>query len=130
MYYPKRRGFRNGIRGIFMDAAENIEVRLAEMLSYQMGVPISRIGRRTHLQEDLKMTGDDAEEFMADFFEAFQIDRSAFSFDRFFDPESSWPWELLRRHRTIPLTVQDLLQAIETGQWRDPPCSRVNRTNM
>ena len=77
------------------------------------------ISRETRLQEDLKIYGDDAVEFILSFAKEFNVDVSAFHVDEYFSPEGldifSSFIELLgisSHEKRKVLTVGDLEEAV------------------
>lgn len=92
-----------------------LEVR--KLLSRHTAIDASDLRDDLRLQEDLGMTGSDAEEFIRDFFTQFHLEWDAFSFDRHFGEESIWPWELLLSQRKTPVTVRDLVNSAVARRW-------------
>ena len=68
----------------------------------------------TSLQNDLKLFGDDASEFLMNFCKKYQIDYSDFNFDDYFRPESSWTDAFNTEKEYENFTVQNLLDSINS----------------
>jgi len=71
------------------------------------------IKHNTSLQDDLKIYGDDASEFLSKFCKKFKIDYSNFKFDHYFRPETSWVDIFMQKKEFKKFTVADLILAIE-----------------
>ncbi|WP_167759994.1 DUF1493 family protein [Paraburkholderia pallida] len=80
----------------------------------------------TKLEDDLGVSGIEAEAFMEKFFDAFKVDIGDFSFDRYFVNEGSGIIlsliTLLSRKRRealtrVPVTVGMLADAVASGRW-------------
>jgi hypothetical protein len=85
----------------------------------------------TRLEDDLDVTGDDADQFMERFFDHFHVDTGDYNFNRYFLTEGSGLTLLLaifskkRREKLerVPLTLGMLANAARLGQWES---SRLN----
>lgn len=87
----------------------------------------------TRLQQDLGLTGDEAEEFLLAFGKRYNVNLEDFKFGEYFAPEmlvpppsSLNPRHILRSlipwgNRYKPITVQDLYTAAKTGVFRPVP---------
>jgi hypothetical protein len=84
------------------------------------------LSRQLSLENDLDLTGDDADDFMGKFFEKFKVDHGDFEFDRYFSPEGFNPFSLLAtvfskkaraKYDKAQLTLGMLEKAIELGAW-------------
>ena len=98
-----------------------------EFVSAEIGVPVARLKTESRLLHDLGVDGDDASDLFQHFSARFHVDISAFQFSRHFGPEAGWSplyfiySRLFTRHRAqddLPLTIQDLAEAVEAGVWR------------
>lgn len=69
----------------------------------------------TRLYEDLRIYGDDAEEFLVAFAENFNVDITQFRFDRYFYHET--PFVLINpfKKKKETLYLRDLQKAIDCG---------------
>ncbi len=85
----------------------------------------------TTLEKDLKITGDDAFDFMEAFFKKFKVDCSSFDINKFFTAEGFDPLginSLLRKvkgnkvapKKTKDLTIRDLETSVKLGKWVEP----------
>lgn len=103
---------------------------IVEMLSEQSGVPPSKIRLSSRVSEDLGMTGDDAGEYIGDFFGRFPfVNRDAFSFGDYFGTEGIGCFlpVFLGGRGTTPLTVEDVLKMVRDKRWHVPPKRRCIR---
>lgn len=73
------------------------------------------IKESTSIQDDLKIYGDDASEFLTKFCDEFSVKPRNFKFDDYFAPEPSWT-DFFRKKKTYKsFTVLDLIKSTETG---------------
>lgn len=96
-----------------------------------------KITLETTLEGDLKITGDDGDDFMNAFFKEFKIDHSDFDLGKHFGNEGFDPIGLsylikrlfwkdvqIREHDDYyDIQVKDLVSAIKRGKWIAPPIS-------
>lgn len=79
----------------------------------------------SQLEEDLRLTGVDAVEFIDGWAETFGVAAQGFPYNRYFDPDS---WDVVgsvlgvfsKRHRApprVPLTLGMLAEAMRRGRW-------------
>lgn len=94
--------------------------------------PKKQLTRDTQLDDDLDVTGDEAEDFMEHFFEEFSIDFGDYNFDHYFVPEGFSPLEtflllISKKKRASydrsPITLGMLHQAALDGRWE---CARLD----
>jgi hypothetical protein len=103
--------------------AEETVQRVLALVSKHRGAEQSKSASlASTLRDDLRMDGDDAIEFFEEFAAEFDVDLSAFVFDKYFGPEGGFlPAELLSlaRKRTPkePITIARLVAAAEAGRW-------------
>ena len=87
--------------------------------------------RETRISQDLRIEGDDASELMQKFGRQFNVDLSAFEFEKYFMLEGFDPIgfsHVIRKLRgdKIPkrssksITLGDLEKAAKVGKWVDP----------
>lgn len=104
---------------------------LYQFITSKIGNYSKPISLNTRLEKDLGITGDDADEFMLDFFTKYKIDYSTFEIESFFSSEGFDIFNIgglirkLSGKKTIKkniydITVGDLIRAIEVGKWIDP----------
>ncbi|MDH5381448.1 MAG: DUF1493 family protein [Cyclobacteriaceae bacterium] len=75
--------------------------------------------RETALEQDLKITGDDSDEFILAFSKEFNVDISDFDIGKYFSDEGGLSiLHVLFGKKTgkTPLTLGDLEKAVETGK--------------
>lgn len=105
--------------------AVSIEEQVKIFVAQQTVFKIDKISLSTELGKDLGVDGDDAVELLENFSEKFQVDFSAFEFDRYFGGEVSfdpfaWFAAILSRTAVCnlePLTVQDLVDSAKAKRW-------------
>lgn len=70
------------------------------------------------LEEDLKITGDDADEFIIAFGKEFNVDISEFDFSKYFDAEGQGCLNLFfwKPPNKAPITLGDLYNAVIAGK--------------
>jgi hypothetical protein len=93
----------------------------------------------TSLEDDLDLTGDDADDFMAKFFAHFKIDAGDFDSGRYHLGEGSGLVLLFAtllskkkrdRLKRIPLTMAMLQEAIRIGRWETARVEGVASTSV
>jgi hypothetical protein len=110
----------------------------------ETGHSVRRIRPDTTLLGDIKIDGDDADEFFEHFASRFQVDMAGFTIDRHFHSErellsssplgclllplilaKSWAWpdaqDLHEVCGKVPIRVRDLLEAAESKKWPSRP---------
>lgn len=101
------------------------EARLAkeviEFVRSRRADPWERVDASTRVNLDLGADGDEADDFMHEFFTRFQVDSSGFVFYDYFGPEVSGAMWFLNWGRFSkplqPLPVQRLINAAVTRRW-------------
>lgn len=76
------------------------------------------IAPSARIEEDLRLTGDDALEFVAAIAEALQIDMSDFEPARYIGAEGFGLFSLRRQPRREPLPLSRLIDAARRGRWQ------------
>lgn len=112
-----------------MDYLEEIKVFFEE----NAGIKRSKIGLNSTMEKDLGITGDDADEIMANFFKKFNIDRSNFNSSLYFGEEGIDLLNLTRiinfffnrkKMNTInkiyDIKIKDLIDVIVLKKWNSP----------
>ncbi|MFM0069402.1 DUF1493 family protein [Paraburkholderia aspalathi] len=88
--------------------------------------PLSRHSPSDSLENDLDLTGDEADDFMGKFFEKFKVEPGDYDFRRYFSEEGfnlfatiAMPFFKKKRKKydKDPLTVAMLERAINSGVW-------------
>lgn len=74
------------------------------------------LSEHTDLRQDLRMAEEDADDFLARFFQEFDIDPGNFDFSRYFPSEGLSLFG--RGSAPVPLTLGMLLRAARDGVWR------------
>jgi len=86
------------------------------------------------LEDDLDITGDDADDFMGKFFSQFKVDHGDFSLDRYFCGEGFNPFEMIamifskktrKKYDKEPVTLGMLEAAISAGVWNSEQLASV-----
>jgi hypothetical protein len=79
-----------------------------------------KIKSESELEIDLKITGDDAFEFIENFSKKFKVDISRFPIEKYFASESSIDIYLLlflkRKSKRKLIKIKDLVNAVEIGE--------------
>ncbi|HEV3426846.1 MAG TPA: DUF1493 family protein [Paraburkholderia sp.] len=90
------------------------------------------------LEDDLGVTGDDADDFMGAFSRRFNVESGDFDFHRYFEMEglSVWPFSIftnwlhkrwgIKKYEREPLTLAMLQRAIDLGVW-ETACLRESK---
>ena len=104
--------------------------RVRTFIAREVRRPVERITPSTLLEDDLGVTGDDAEDLMRDFAAVFGVDLADFAFARHFGEErAATPWSLARGlavwlvtgQRGVPsaepVTVAQLVASAAAGRW-------------
>jgi hypothetical protein len=129
-----------------MSPEENTLTRIKELVAKHALCPVETLSAKTRLGEDLKIVGDDADEFLEEFARSFNVDMSGMVFNDYFPDEAtadmhyyltaiarssdhsgllksaklleSRIWGMFAK-RTLfkTLTIEDLLLAVQRGQW-------------
>lgn len=103
-----------------------LETHIIRFLRERTGARKTEITGSTELFRDLGVDGDDARELLGAFEQEFRVNMSGCKFDSFFGPEAgTTPITLIksmtssRRDRTLlrPITVDNLIEAAEAGEW-------------
>jgi hypothetical protein len=86
------------------------------------------------LERDLDITGDDAEDFMGNFFLTFKVDHGDFSLDQYFSGEGFNPFEMIamifskktrQKYDKEPVTLGMLEAAVLAGVWNSEQLASV-----
>lgn len=77
------------------------------------------ISHETRIEEDIKIAGDDAYEFIADFGKKFNIDVTQFKFSEYFSEEGFSFFASSKKAASRELTIGHLLSAIRVGKLDD-----------
>jgi len=102
----------------------------SELIAYIadfLSVDRSSLNEHTKLYADLRLDGDDAEEFLLGFSNQFNVDLSEFDFNKHFGEEAGFnPFYYLyclffnRQLMTFDeITLKDLQSAIDNGMWQE-----------
>lgn len=76
----------------------------------------------TAINNDLKLAGIDADDFLERFIDRFHVDMSDFPYDKYFHAEGDWRgFFLFQWFVSLPkkpdLTIGHLAKAVEVGKW-------------
>lgn len=99
--------------------------------------PTKPITPESTIEHDLGQQGDDADEFMQHFFEAFRLDRGDYDFHRYFlmEGEGILYHLIMRLMGRLPsfkremMTVGTLHRALIDGKWDSEALSRLNASH-
>ncbi len=96
------------------------------------GVQPGNVTLNTTLENDLGITGDDAEDFMLAFFDEFGVNYTGFELTKYFAQEGFDPTGItlvIRRLFTdlspltapvYDVTIADLVKSVNEGRWANP----------
>lgn len=88
---------------------KNHNLDLIDFLSLKAGIPISSINYNSLIEDDLGITGDDAEELIIEFSKRFKVNINDFKFSDYFNSE---PSIFIASKNIKLLTVKNLAEAI------------------
>ncbi|AVS76988.1 hypothetical protein C8244_03430 [Paracidovorax avenae] len=104
----------------------NLIAEIEDFARKESGVsPKKVLNQQTTIEDDLDVTGDDAVEFMGNFFDKFGVDYQEFVFDRYFTEEGLNPFKILllpfpsfrKKMRKVPITLEMLAKAVQLKRW-------------
>lgn len=98
---------------------------IRDLIHETWDVPKEEVSRATSLGRDLRMDGDDADEFMAAYRDRFKVDLADFVFAKYFGVEAGFDplyYLYLRifrpeEFRKPEITLADLVSAAKAGRW-------------
>jgi len=93
-------------------------VELISFVSKRSGVDENQIHYQTSIEDDLGVTGDDAEELVIEFSKIFKVNIDKFSFNKYFYPEP-FLFSSTGPKPKYPLTVGHLANSITSGRLDD-----------
>ena len=103
---------------------EEIFNRIATMIEVETGYSKKKISRNTRLHQDIRIDGDDAEEFLCKYSGLFAIDMNDFEFYRYFNSEGFNLISILtsifgfgNKRKLEPITVGMLEQSALLHKW-------------
>jgi Protein of unknown function (DUF1493) len=106
---------------------EHDEPLLRELMNFvagKTGYDVNKIKMDTKINFDVRIDGDDADEFMQNFAREFKVNLSDFEFNKYFsnegaDPIVSFFIFIFKRKRRLllPLYIRDLYNSILAGHW-------------
>lgn len=89
---------------------------LIKFIREEIADDIIAIDVNTRIEDDLGISGVDADRFILSFSERFHVDISEFNIDDYFEPEGDL--FIFKRKKRVQLTVGDLGNAIREGKLR------------
>ncbi|TGN97009.1 MULTISPECIES: DUF1493 family protein [unclassified Burkholderia] len=116
--------------------------KLAAFAREELGRPLFggqlRIEPSSRLEEDLRVTGIDAIEFIDKWAETFGVNAAEFPYDRYFGPEGQEMVttflalfsERYRKRPRVPLTLGMLEEAMRIGRWDTDAIESVARDQV
>ena len=99
---------------------QDVLAKIVELLHEQARVKRSDIALSSELEDDLGITGDDAVDFMQEYFNAFGLSPKGFEIDDYFAPESGCLFALFTESESQPVTVAHLVRCAKLGHWVRP----------
>ena len=103
----------------FEGKLSNLFEKVVSFVAQQRAEPANNISPTTRLWQDLRLAGDDADEFFVDFGKTFGVDLSGLDLSNYFPSEMAvtWRWFFVRKKQFPPITVMDLVRAAEAKSW-------------
>nr|WP_297169230.1 DUF1493 family protein [uncultured Dysgonomonas sp.] len=91
---------------------------LVQLISFMINKygDLGTLDKNTQLEEDLKITGDEAVEFLIEYGAYFNVDVSNFRAADYFHDEGSTFFSLFKRKDKKILIIGDLIAGIEAGR--------------
>lgn len=122
---------------------QEVSAELEAFIRKEIGLSSKKpINPSSTLEDDLGVTGDDADDFMGAFSKHFNVEPGNFDFHRYFEMEgfSVWPfsiftnwlhkrWGIKKYDQREPLTVGMLQRAIELGIWDSERLKEQDRSS-
>lgn len=109
---------------------QEVSAELETFIRKEVGLPGNvKVKPSDRLEDDLGVTGDDADDFMDAFSKRFNVQPGDFDFNRYFEMEgfsgplffiTNWlhkKWGIKKYEKREPLTVAMLQHAIHLGVW-------------
>jgi hypothetical protein len=98
---------------------DEIAQRVKQIVADSTGLDSNDVFLGMDLEDELGITGDDADALFEEFIKAFpDTDISGLDLSEHFGPEGCAPWALLSRRESVPLHVSDLVQAAREKRWK------------
>jgi len=99
---------------------EHYNKNLIAFISKRSGVNENEINYNSLIEDDLGVSGEDAEELIIEFSKHFKVNIDEFKFNKYFDPEPS-AFDFLNHNnrKKEPLTVEHLAKGIARGKLDD-----------
>lgn len=103
---------------------ESTRDRLVKFFKPKLGIEIND---KTLFFKDIDVSGLDAEMLIQDFVKEFEVDMSLFQFNDYFDDVPFLPLSMLfkkvfKRNGKKVLTLDDLIEIVESGKWEFRNC--------
>lgn len=101
---------------LMLDA--DVEQRVIRFIARKTGLQFEQVKPSSRLLHDLQIDGDDAEELLTAYSDAFAVDLTGFNFGRHFrsEPDILTIW-LRKNDHLLPVTVSQLVQAAHVHRW-------------
>jgi hypothetical protein len=92
---------------------------IIQMVTERLPDRSHEISLESRLFHDLGITGDDADELLTDYVDAFQVDMTGFKFTDYFTSEPPSMFEKWSKQNSPrpPITVGDLVEIAQRGKW-------------
>ena len=98
--------------------------KVVSFVAEQRAEPANKISPTTRLWQDLRLAGDEADEFFVDFGKTFGIDLSGLDLSKYFPSEFAvtWCWlgsklGFFPERQFPPITIVYLVEAAEAKSW-------------
>lgn len=101
-------------------------IKIVNFIEKETGFSKERVSLKTRLFQDIKIDGDDAEDFLLKFSEVFDVDMTGFEFYRYFNKEGLDSFSIVKslfgfgkHHSMDDITVEMLEKSAISGCWID-----------
>lgn len=96
----------------------DLEGCIIRFIARKTGLQIEEVTPSSRLLHDLQTDGDDAEELLTEYSEAFKVDLTGFNFGSHFRSEPNIFNDLVGEiDHLVPITVAQLVQAAHVHRW-------------
>jgi len=104
--------------------SEDMLSEVIKIVSKESGVPIEKLNGTTLIEEDLRITGDDAWEVIEALEVKYHLDLIEFEFLKHFGPEVGWATS--KEYGYYPISIDHLVKVVENKKWIMPEKNEKN----
>jgi hypothetical protein len=101
--------------------------KIIELVSKHTGLRTDKIFLGSRLEKDLGCIGDDTYELFEEIHELYKVNFNGVAFDDYITPEVEgffgfmFNRKQVQKRQSFPITVQHLVNIVESGAWFEPP---------